>query len=73
MRYLIYVVLLLIVAGAIAYGLDAISVKMLPQNISSVMTKPYSLGVRALGIHISICGVIGLICSHALLRFIFKK
>ena len=73
MRDLVYVILLLIVAGAIAYGLDALCVNMLPQNAASTMVKPFALGIRPLSIHLSICGIVGIICSYMLMKFIFRR
>ena len=73
MRDLVYVILLLIVAGAIAYGFDALCVNMLPQNAANVMVKPFALGIRPLSIHISICGILGIILAYLLMKFIFKK
>ena len=73
MRDLVYVVLLLVVAGLIGYGFDALFSSLLPQNASATFIKPFALGIRPLSIHISICGIIGLICSYALMKFIFRR
>ena len=73
MRDLVYVILLLIVAGAIAYGFDALCVNMLPQNVSNVLVKPFALGIRPLSFHLSICGTIGIILAYMLMKFIFRK
>lgn len=73
MRDLVYVILLLIVAGAIAYGLDILCVNMLPQNAANVLVKPFSLGIRPLSLHLSVCGITGIILAYLLMKFIFKK
>ena len=73
MRDLVYVILLLIVAGAIAYGFDAIFTSLLPQNAAATFIKPFALGIRPLSIHISICGIIGVIFAYMLMKFIFRK
>jgi len=73
MRDLVYVILLLIVAGAIAYGFDAVFTSLLPQNAASVFVKPFALGIRPLGIHISICGIVGVVLAYLLMKFIFKR
>ncbi len=73
MRDLIYVILLLVVAGLIGYGFDAIFSSLLPQNAAATFIKPFALGIRPLSIHISICGIIGVICSYMLMKFIFRR
>ncbi len=73
MRDLVYVILLLIVAGAIAYGFDALCVNFLPQNASSVLVKPFTFGIRPLSFNLSICGITGLVLAYMLMKFIFRK
>lgn len=73
MRDLIYVILLLVVAGLIGYGFDAVFSSLLPQNAASTFIKPFALGIRPLSIHISVCGILGVICSYMLMKFIFRR
>lgn len=73
MRDLIYVILLLVIAGLIGYGFDTVFSHLLPQNAASTFIKPFALGIRPLSIHISICGIIGVICSYMLMKFIFRR
>ena len=73
MRDLVYVILLLIVAGAIGYGFDVVFSSLLPQNAAATFIKPFALGIPPLSIHISICGIIGVVCSYVLMKFIFRR
>ena len=70
MRDILYFILFLIIAGAVAYGFDAIFSSLLPSNASNFFIKPYSFGIRPLSISISVCGIIGIIITYALTKFI---
>ncbi len=73
MKDLVYFIILLLVAAAIGYGLDALFSSLLPQNAANFFIKPFSVGIRPLGIHASICGIVGLIVSFGVVKFIFKR
>ncbi len=70
MRDILYFILFLVIAGAIAYGFDAVFSSLLPQSASSFFIKPYSVGIRPLGISVSVCGIIGIIIALGLTKFI---
>ena len=70
MRDIIFFILFLVIAGAIAYGFDAVFSALLPQSSSGLFIKPYSIGIRPLGISCSICGVLGIIIALALIKFV---
>jgi len=70
MRDIVFFILFLVIAGAIAYGFDAVFSSLLPQNASSFFIKPYSIGIRPLGISFSVCGILGIVISLALIKFI---
>ena len=67
MKDLIYFIILLLIAAAIGYGFDALF-SSLPKNAADFMIKPFTVGIRPLGIHASICGIIGLVVSFALIK-----
>ena len=70
MKDVLYFILFLVIAGAIAYGFDVVFSSLLPQNASSFFIKPYSIGIRPLGISFSVCGIIGIVIALGLTKFI---
>ena len=72
MKDLIYFILLVLIAAGIAYGFDALF-SLLPKNSAEFFVNPFSVGIRPLGIHASICGIIGLIVSFVLIKPFLNK
>jgi len=70
MRDVIFFILFLVIAGAIAYGFDAVFSALLPQKAAGLFVNPYPVGIKPLTISCSICGVLGIIISLALIKFI---
>ena len=70
MRDILYFVLFFVIAGAIAYGFDAIFSSLLPSNASSFFVKPYSIGIHPISVSISVCGILGIVITYALTKFI---
>ena len=68
MKDLIYFIILLVIAAAIGYGFDALFSSVLPQNAANFFIKPFAVGIRPLGIHANVCGIIGLVVSFALIK-----
>lgn len=67
MKDFIYFIILLLIAAAIGYGFDALF-SILPKNSASFFVESYSIGIRPLGIHASVCGIIGLVISFVLIK-----
>ena len=67
MKDLIYFIILLIIAAGIGFGFDALF-SLLPQNSASFFVKPFALGIRPLSINVSVCGIIGLVVSFAVIK-----
>ncbi len=67
MKSFIYFVILLLIAAGIGYGFDALF-SILPKNTASFFIESYSIGIRPLGIHASICGIIGLVVSFVIIK-----
>jgi len=73
MKDFIYFIILLLIAAGIAYGFDAIFSSLLPKNAAGFFINSFSVGIRPLGIHASICGIIGLVVSFALIKPFLNK
>ena len=73
MRDLIYFIVLLLIAAGIAYGFNALFAAVLPKNAASFFIDPFSIGIRPLGIHASVCGIIGLIASFGVVKVFLKR
>ena len=67
MKDLIYFIVLLLIAAGIGYGFDALF-SLLPKNAAEFFVNPFSVGIRPLGIHASVCGIIGLIVSFGIIK-----
>lgn len=72
MRGLIFALLTFILGGVIALGLEKV-VSFLPNQIASVFTKVYTVGIHPLAICISICGILGLIIGYTIVSLFVKK
>ncbi len=68
MKSLIYFIILLLIAAGIGYGFDALFSSLLPHNAADFFVKSYSVGIRPLGMHASICGIIGLVVSFVIIK-----
>ena len=73
MKDLIYFIILLLIAASIGYGFDALFSALLPQNAANFFIKPFAVGIRPLGMHASICGIIGLIASFGVVKVFLKR
>ena len=67
MKDFIYFIILLLIAAGIGFGFDALF-SILPKNSGTFYTQSYAIGIRPLGIHASICGLIGLIVSFVIIK-----
>ncbi len=67
MKDFIYFIILLLIAAGIGFGFDALF-SILPKNSGAFFTQSYAIGIRPLGIHASICGLIGLIVSFVIIK-----
>ena len=73
MKDLIYFIILLLIAAGIGYGFDALFSSLLPHNAADFFVKSFTVGIRPLGIHASICGIIGLIVSFVIIKPFLNK
>jgi len=73
MKDFICFILFLLIAVCIAYGFDALFSSLLPKNIAEFFIKPLSVSIRPIGISLSVCGIIGLILSFGILKYILRR
>ncbi|MBO4707442.1 MAG: hypothetical protein J5594_02645 [Elusimicrobiaceae bacterium] len=73
MKDFIYFVILLLIAAAIGYGFDALFSSVLSGKAANFFIDPFSIGIRPLGIHASICGIIGLVVSFVIIKPFLNK
>ncbi len=72
MRGIIFAVLTLVVGALIGIGLEKLA-SFLPQQMDVALTRVYGLGVHPLSLHVSICGIIGLVLGYIIISKFVKK
>ncbi|MDD7579088.1 MAG: hypothetical protein PUK24_06060 [Elusimicrobia bacterium] len=72
MRGIIFAVLTLVVGALIGIGLEKLA-SFLPQQMDAALTRVYGLGVHPLSLHVTICGIIGLVLGYIIISKFVKK
>lgn len=72
MRGIVFAVLTLVVGGLIALGLEWLAA-FLPAQMSGALCRVYPLGIHPLSVHISICGIVGLILGYLIISKFVRK
>lgn len=72
MRGIIFAVLTLVVGALIGLGLEKVA-SFLPQQMDAALTRVYGLGIHPLSLHVSICGIIGLVLGYIIISKFVKK
>lgn len=72
MRGIVFVLLTLLVGGLLALGFEWLA-GFLPSQMANAMTHVYAVGIHPLGIHINICGIIGVILGYLIIAKFVKK
>lgn len=72
MRGIIFAVLTLVVGALIGIGLEKLA-SFLPQQLDAALTRVYGIGVHPLSLHVTICGVIGLVLGYIIISKFVKK
>ncbi|MDD6152942.1 MAG: hypothetical protein PUC11_03225 [Elusimicrobia bacterium] len=72
MRGIIFAVLTLVVGALIGLGLEKLA-SFLPQQMDAALTRVYGLGVHPLSLHVTICGIIGLVLGYIIISKFVKK
>lgn len=72
MRGIVFAALTLILGGLLGLGLEKLAA-MLPQAMANALTRIYAVGIHPLGIHITVCGAVGLVLGYLIvLKFVRK-
>ena len=72
MRGIVFAVLTLVVGALIALGLEKLA-SFVPQQIDAALTRVYGIGVHPLSLHVTVCGVIGLVLGYIIISKFVKK
>jgi len=72
MRGIIFAVLTLVLGALIGLGLEKVA-SFLPQQMDAALTRVYGLGIHPLSLHVSICGIIGLVLGYIIISKFVKK
>ena len=72
MRGIVFALLTFILGGVIALGLEYCC-NFLPDKISWVFTRTYTVGIHPISATLSICGLLGLIIGYIIIAKFVKK
>ena len=72
MRGLIFCVLTLVLGGVIGLGLEKLA-SLLPAEMAGALTRVYGVGIHPLALHITICGLIGLVLGYLIISKFVRK
>lgn len=72
MRGIIFAVLTLVVGALIGLGFEKLA-SFLPQQLDAALTRVYGIGIHPISLHVSICGVIGLVLGYIIISKFVKK
>ena len=69
MKDIIYFIIFLLIAALIGYGLDTIFSSLLASK-ATFFVQQHSIGIRPISISISVCGIVGIVCSYLIMKFL---
>lgn len=72
MRGLLFCVLTLVLGGVIGLGLEKLA-SLLPAEMAGALTRVYGIGIHPLALHITICGLIGLVLGYLIISKFVRK
>lgn len=72
MRGLIFCVLTFVLGGVIGLGLEKLAA-LLPAEMAGALTRVYGVGIHPLALHITICGLVGLILGYLIVSKFVRK
>ncbi|MDR1684608.1 MAG: hypothetical protein LBR90_04015 [Elusimicrobiota bacterium] len=73
LRSAIFVIIFFILAALIGFGLERLTVSVLPSDAAGFLVREFSLGAHALSFNVNVCGIIGLILSYLIVSYLMKK
>jgi len=72
MRGLIFCLLTLVVGGVLGLGLEKLA-SLLPGEMAGALTRVYGVGIHPLALHVTVCGVIGLVLGYLIISKFVRK
>lgn len=72
MRGLIFCVLTFVLGGVLGLGLEKLA-SLLPAEMAGALTRVYGLGIHPLSLHITVCGLIGLVLGYLIVSKFVRK
>lgn len=72
MRGIIFALLTFIVGGLIGLGLERLAA-MIGGQVGAALTRIYPVGIHPVSIHVTICGIIGLILGYLIIEKFVRK
>lgn len=72
MRRIVFFILILIIGGVIALGLEWVAAQ-LPGQVSAALLRLYGVGIHPLSVDINACGLVGLILGYLTISKFVKK
>ena len=72
MRGLVFYVLMVVLGAVLGLGLEK-GASLLPMELANALTHVYGVGVHAFAIHITLCGLFGLIAAYFILARFLRK
>lgn len=72
MRGLIFCLLTLVLGGVLGLGLEKLA-SFFPAEMAGALTQVYGVGIHPLALHITICGLIGLVIGYLIIVKFVRK
>ena len=72
MRGLIFCLLTLVLGGVLGLGLEKLA-SFLPTQMAGALTRVYGVGIHPLALHVTVCGVIGLVLGYLIISKFVRK
>ena len=72
MRGLVFALLTVILGGVLGLGLEYCA-GFLPDKMGWALTRVYGVGIHPLAVHVTICGIIGLVIGYLIVSRFVKK
>lgn len=72
MRGIIFALLTFVLGGLIGLGLEKLAY-MMGGEIGGALTRVYGIGIHPISLHITVCGIVGLVLGYLIISKFVKK
>lgn len=72
MRGIVFAVLTLLLGAFLGLGLEKVA-SFFPMQLEQALTRVYGIGVHPLSLHISLCGMVGLVVGYIIVSKFVRK